>query len=209
MRRQLACSGFEHGVLQLLCREIDQQLKPSADLVHGLAKRFELDVVCCIAFGWIGIAPVRRGRVAGTERADFTRRVVADRDDQVHFRGVGNRKLILGFAAQAVDGNACALQDLQTERIGLLVLSGAASCRESLEAALAHVVEQRLCEDASRRVVCAQEQHVQRSLCVSHDGSISSKSWWTNEERSKPHLKLPLQPGRSKRPGAVLRASLR
>jgi carbamoyl-phosphate synthase small subunit len=58
-------------------------------------------------------------------------------------------------AGQAFGGDTCFAQGLQPQRIGLLVVTRAATGGKRLEAPLAHVVEQGLGQDAAGRIVGA------------------------------------------------------
>src|SRR3990167_4888313 len=131
--------------------------------------------------------------MAGPEGADLTRCVVAHGDDQVHVRRAGG-------------GDACVARPGPPQRVWLLVVARAAARRVSLEAALAHGVEQSLCQDAAGGVVRAQKQHVQRSAWGAHFRPwLSSICWgcwrWGRSRRPGRARGRTVGPWGSTRPG--------
>ena len=102
--------------------------------MQGMAEGLALDSVGRITGGRVGVAPVRRGRVAGPDGAHLARGAVADRDDEVHVRRARDGKLVPGLAAPPFRGHPGVLQHVQRQGVRLLAGPGAAARRPGLKA---------------------------------------------------------------------------
>src|SRR5579871_442371 len=90
--------------------------------------------------------------------ADFTSRVIADREDEIHLRSIGTGKLVPPLAADARRVTAKRMQSFQGE--GIYRARWGASGAVGLESPRAHLVQQTFREHASRGVVRAKEEYV-------------------------------------------------
>jgi hypothetical protein len=72
------------------------------------------------------------------------------------------------FTEQAFDRDTRFAQCFKRNWIGFLVLTRAAASGVRLKATFAQVIERGLCQDASRRVVRAQEKNIQGLCFIAH-----------------------------------------
>jgi hypothetical protein len=115
-------------------------------------------------------APVRGHGPARPHRADLVCRVVADRDDEIELHCARRRKFIPALAARFGRGDLQVREQLERERVDASARETARAVRA--EPALAPMVQQRLGEDAPRRVAGAQEEDIEESrLRLRHAGT--------------------------------------
>src|SRR3546814_1925085 len=101
---------------------------------------------------------MRRDRLPRPDRAELAGGVVAHGEDEVHRRRAGRSELVPALRAQAVHRDVLVAQQVQC--VGMRRALGVAAGAEGAEATAAETVQQRLGQDAARRVPGAQEQHV-------------------------------------------------
>ena len=87
-------------MVELVDRERDEQLDPVLEHHVCVAERASLLGFRPLHSGRIRHTPMRRDRIAGPHRADFTSDLVADRKDEIHDRRTGPREFIPAFAVQ-------------------------------------------------------------------------------------------------------------
>ena len=104
--------------------------------------------------------PVRRGRLTGPDGAGLARGLVAKGDDQVHVWRRGQAVFVPALAAQALGRQARTLERFDGAGIGLAVRRGCMARGMREEAALAEMIEQRLRDQAARRIAVAEEEDV-------------------------------------------------
>src|SRR5689334_318477 len=110
-------------------------------------------------------------RIARPDRADLARGLIADGKDEIHDRRAGASELVPAFAAHFTDGQAKPIKQVQRQWMHCPLRKAAGAI--ALEAAPAPMVEQRLGEDAPRRVAGAQEQHVVDAIL--HDAGSNGR----------------------------------
>lgn len=93
-------------------------------------------------------SPMGGHRMAGPDRADFVRCVVADGEDEIHVRRVGFCELIPGFATSVTGWNPDAFELFDGARIHLAGRMAAGA--ECVEAALSALVERCFGHDGAR-----------------------------------------------------------
>ena len=109
--------------------------------------------------GRVRHAPMRRHRLARPDRAGFVRRVVADREDEIHLGRARSREFVPALRAGEGGIVVEALQKL--ECIGMHLAFGMRAGRKRLEPAGADPVEDRFGDNGSRRISGAQKQDVE------------------------------------------------
>src|SRR5262249_31584468 len=109
--------------------------------------------------GWVGNAPVCRHGMPRPHRAGLARRLIADRDDEIHLRRIRLGELVPAPAAQTLSPQAESGQEIKRQRMNGPF--GKAAGAEAPEAALPPMVHQRLRENAARGIAGAEEKDVQ------------------------------------------------
>ena len=99
---------LEREIVEAGKRQAQKQADSAIEQEESFAKG-ALISLCSLNGGGIGNAPMRGHRLAGPHRADFLRRVVADREDEIELGRPGLSKLLPALAAQAVRGEMSAI----------------------------------------------------------------------------------------------------
>src|SRR3972149_5835509 len=100
--------------------------------------------------------PMSGGWFPGPNRTDFPRRVVADRDDEIHLGGPGCREFVPALAPQTGRRHLQGFEQIQGEGMDLPFRMAAGAVPP--EPPLPDVVQDRLGKNAPRRVAGAQEK---------------------------------------------------
>src|SRR5918993_3899365 len=110
---------------------------------------------------------MRRHRVPRPDWASFPGSIVANRENEIHFRSAGNGKLVPALRAEALSVELQVGQ--KPQRCWMNLALGEAASRIGLEVTLAHAVHERFGKDAASRIPGAEEQHV---VGLAHDQGI-------------------------------------
>ena len=149
---------FQGQLIQLLDRQVHEQLDASRQLLIGLSESRALRFIATLYMRRIGYPPMRGGRSARPDRAGFTCCVIAYGKDEIDLRRAGCGELIPALAAQTRNAVPMLLQQLQRERIDPSNRLAARAVGD--ESSFAQHVEQHFAQDAARGMSGAQYQHV-------------------------------------------------
>src|SRR5215468_9961544 len=110
-------AALDRQAAELVDRQRDEQLDAVFENNAGIAEGAPLLGFRAAHGGGIGDAPMRGHRIAGPHRAQFARRLVANRDHKIHYRGAGPAEFIPAFTAQPVCWQIELFQRLYCQRM--------------------------------------------------------------------------------------------
>ncbi len=125
---------------------------------EGVAERQHSLRLAAFDRGRILDAPMRRHRLARPDRAGLAGGLVADRDDEVELDAARRGEFVPALAARAIRGNLHLREQFERQRID--PPGREASGTVAAESPPAPVIDERLRQDAARRIAGAQEQDV-------------------------------------------------
>jgi hypothetical protein len=105
---------------------------------------------------------MRGDRITGPDRTHLARRLIADREDEIHDRRAGSRELVPAFAAQTVRTQMETVEQFERKWVDGTpwITTGAVPSK----ATFAPMPDQRFGQDAPGRIAGTQEQDVVRFL---------------------------------------------
>ena len=177
MRRALADLAHLRGDRQFV-EALERQIYEDGNSVLEVARRqdegrFLLDIGSFDS-GRVFDAPMRGHRLPRPDRTGFARRVVADREHEIHFRRAGRCKFFPSFRAQALGRIIEAFEHFESERIDSPLR--VASSREGAEAPRAVFAQNAFGEDRARGVARAEKQDVEDAISHERTPQVDSRA---------------------------------
>lgn len=144
--------------IQLFQRQINKNGQGIVDTSIDLGKERLRFGFRALEFRWIGKTPMRSNRLAGPYRTGFTRRLVANGNDEIHGWGLVAAELIPTLGSQVRYGMLEPSQ--QRQRMWVDDAGRMTASAIGIKATLSDAIEDGFCQDTATGIAGAQKQHV-------------------------------------------------